>query len=312
MSGKKINGLSFVASPRKINDTIISHVQQVNANWVSLMPFAFMRDIDSPRIQYNSERQWRGERIEGIKETALAFKAKGIRVMLKPQIWAGHGSFTGHIEMKTEEDWKVLEQQYDAFILDFARAAEDTKCEMFCMGTELNKFVVNRPAYWDSLIIKIRMIYKGKITYAENWDTYINVPFWKKLDYIGVDAYFPLSDAANFTKQDLENAWEKHKKEIESLSLKNNSPILFTEYGYRSCDYAAKEPWTNDKHPVNLDNQKIALEGLFNSFWHKSWFAGGFLWKWYDNENAGGENNSDYTPQNKPSVKLIEDLYGQH
>lgn len=133
--------------------------------------------------------------------------------------------------MKTEEDWKILEQQYDAFILDFERVAEDTKCEMFCMGTELNKFVVNRPAYWDSLIIKIRMIYKGKITYAENWDTYSNLPFWKQLDYIGLDAYFPLSDAANITTKELETAWKKIKEDIRSLSLKNNKHILFTEYG---------------------------------------------------------------------------------
>ena len=99
-------------------------VKKVNAKWVSLMPFAFMKKVDSPAIRYNSERQWQGERIEGIKETALAFKAHGISVMLKPQLWIGRGDFTGHIKMITEENWKMLELQYEYFILDFAKAAE--------------------------------------------------------------------------------------------------------------------------------------------------------------------------------------------
>jgi hypothetical protein len=307
----KINGLSFVASPKIIRDNDVINVQQVNANWVSLMPFAFMRDVDSPRIQYNSNRQWRGERIDGIKETALAFKAKGISVMLKPQLWIGRGEFTGHVKMKTEESWKMLEQQYEAFILDFAKAAEEVHCEMFCIGTELNGFVKSRPQYWDSLIQKIKKVYSGKLTYAENWDSYQNVPFWKQLDYIGVDAYFPLSSKQTFTLKEIETGWTKHKKEIKALTDDIGKPVLFTEYGYRSCDYTAKEPWAHMKEPVNTENQKIALQGLYNVFWKENWFAGGFLWKWYHIENAGGETDTDYTPQHKPAEELVKEVYGK-
>jgi hypothetical protein len=285
-------------------------VQQVNANWVALMPYAFMRNVDSPEIQYNRERQWKGERIDGIKETALVFKVKGIKVMLKPHLWIGRGQFTGHVTMKTEEDWKMLEEQYEAYILDFAKAAEDADFEMFCIGTELNGFVKNRPEYWDSLIQKIKSVYKGKLTYAENWDSYQNVPFWKELDYIGVDAYFPISSKQTFTVKDIEKGWTKHKRQIKSLSDDIGKPVLFTEYGYRSTDYTAKEPWAHmEEEPVNNENQKIALQGLYNVFWKENWFAGGFLWKWYDHENAGGENDDDYTPQHKPAEELIRSVY---
>lgn len=309
---KKINGLSFVASPKQITANEMISVKKVNAKWVSLMPFAFMKNMDSPMIRYNNERQWRGERIEGIKETAIAFKAEGISVMLKPQIWIGRGAFTGHIKMKTEENWKILEQQYEDFILDFAKVAEEMNCEIFCIGTELNSFVVARPVYWDSLIAKIKLVYKGKLTYAENWDTYTNVPFWNTLDYIGVDAYFPVSGEKIVSKKELEKGWEIHKREIKSLAKKTNKPVLFTEFGYRSCDYTAKEPWANSKEPPNMKNQTLALEVLFNNFWKEKWFAGGFLWKWYDHELAGGEGNTDYTPQNKPAEKLINKMYEKY
>ncbi len=305
----KINGISFVASPKTIVEKDVMQVQQVHANWVALMPFAFMQSIDSPRIYYNSQRQWKGESIDGIKETATSFKTKDMKVMLKPQLWIGNGMFTGHIKMTTEVNWRVLEQQYEMYILDFAKAAEAVHCDMFCIGTELNSFVSQRPMFWDSLIIKVKKYFTGKITYAENWDSYDKVLFWKQLDYIGIDAYFPISEQQLLTASVLKNGWEKHKQAIKAIHAKTGLPVLFTEYGYRSTDYNAKEPWKEIKAPVNVDNQTKALEALYKQFWTEPWFAGGFLWKWYDNSNVGEANINDYTPQYKPAEDLIRKVY---
>lgn len=311
-SGEKINGLSFVASPRQITEKEVVNVSDVHANWVTLMPFAFVRDVDSPQVQYNNQRQWKGERIDGIKEVANLFRKQGIKVMIKPQLWMGHGSFTGHLEMKTEEAWRLFEEGYGKYIVDFAKAAEETGCEMFCIGTELNNFIKARSVFWDSLISRVKKVYSGKLTYAENWDSFDNVPFWPQLDYVGIDAYFPLSDDEKFTVDALEKGWRKHKKLITSVSGKVGKPVLFTEYGYRSSMYAAKEPWAELNNEVCLENQESALKALYNTFWNEKWFAGGFLWKWYDNKNAGGADNADYTPQNKPAEKLVREIYGSN
>jgi len=309
---KKINGLSFVASPRKVSDSVIAPILNVNANWVTLMPFGFMRDLSNPLIQYNSDRQWWGESKEGIKQTAFLFQRNGLKVMLKPQLWIGRGSFTGHINMETEKNWRLLETQYEIFILDFASHAQETGIDMFCIGTELNGFVSKRPDYWINLIDKIRIVYKGKITYAENWDTFTNVPFWSKLDYIGVNAYFPLSKSQNINSMLLNKGWSKHKQALKALSHKEEKQILFTEYGYRSIDYTAKEPWASEEYSVNTENQQIALKSLYDNFWMEPWFAGGFLWKWYDHINpARGNISTDYTPQNKPAEDLIRQNYGK-
>ncbi len=306
---EKVNGLNFAASPRTLTEQEVNEIDSINANWVALVPYAFIGNADSPVVQYNSERQWKGERTDGIKTATGLFRHQGVKVMLKPHLWIGHGNFTGHLSMKTAEAWQLLERGYEKYILDFAKTAEETGCEMFCIGTELSAFVAARPAFWDSLIQKVKGIYHGKLTYAENWDSYGMVPFWGTLDYIGIDAYFPLSDKEIFTVKEIEKGWKKYKKSIKSLSAKLNRPVLFTEFGYRSSLYAAKEPWAESNKTVCLENQEIALKGLFNSFWHENWFAGGFLWKWYDNKDAGGSDNSDYTPQNKPAEKLIEFVY---
>ena len=90
---------------------------------------------------------------------------------------------------------------------------------MFCIGTEQGSSVKESPEYWLYLIEEVRKIYHGKITYAGNWDNYKNCTFWNKLDYIGIDAYFPVTNAANPNSQQLSEGWTKWK--ITSIKGEN-------------------------------------------------------------------------------------------
>ena len=307
----KINGVSFVASNTPISDAAIQPVLNLYANWVALMPFGFMKSESATGVNYNSKQQWWGETKIGITKTALAFHSKNCKVMLKPQIWIPNGGFTGLIEMKSEQDWLLFEKSYEQFILDYAQLAADNNVELFCIGTELNKFVTKRAAFWKLLIAKIKNIYKGKITYAENWDTFENVPFISSLDYIGIDAYFPLSKLQSPDIKALSSAWKPIKSAIKKLSSTYNRPILFTEYGYQSKDFAADQPWNHKTtENINLNIQCNALQALYNQFTDEKWFAGGFLWKWYDNHaTAGGNFNTDYTIQNKPAESVVKNRF---
>ena len=310
---KKINGISFVASHSAIDAKHVKPVLAVNGNYVALMPFGFIRELKNPNVQYNSKRQWFGETRKGLEHYATEFKLSNVKVMVKPQIWVSRGLYTGYIEMDSEENWKILEKSYQKFIMDYADIAQRMNADILCIGTELEKFVAQRPKYWSELIVKIKEIYKGKLTYAANWDEFKRVSFWKELDYIGVDAYFPLSNKKTPTVAEFENGWQPHKKEIKKIQQENNKPILFTEYGYRSVDYTGKKPWESNriKGSVNLAAQKNATQAIYNQFWKENWFAGGFIWKWFHNhQEVGGENNNRFTPQNKPTEILIKKLYG--
>jgi len=307
----KINGLSFVASSEAINDTHVSPVLNVNANYVAIMPFGFIRELKHPEIVYNSDRQWYGESKAGVKQYIETLKNRQLKIMMKPQIWISRGEFTGYLKMTTEADWKILEDSYAAFILEYAELAQETETEIFCIGTELEQFVMSRPEFWDQLILDIKAIYKGKLTYAANWDEFKRTPFWRQLDYIGVDAYFPVSDSQTPTVAECLEGWAAHKNTIRNVSSSNGRPILFTEFGYRSVDYSAKEPWKSERsmNTVNLEAQKNATQAIFEEFWDEEWFAGGFIWKWFHNyKEVGGVDNSMFTPQNKP-VESVMKLY---
>lgn len=312
---QKINGVSFVASSRKISTVDVNPVVNVNANYVALMPFGFLSNKNSGNVRFNSKRQWFGETKPGLIQYAKAFQEKKIHIMVKPQIWIARGEYTGYIEMQTEQDWQQLENTYFNFIITYAKAAEEIQAELFCIGTELEKFVEQRPFFFDKLINEIKKVYSGKLTYAANWDEFKRVPFWKSVDFIGIDAYFPLSEKENVSVEDFKQGWQIHKNEIKRIQEQFKRPVLFTEFGYRSVNYTAKEPWVFNRIEgnVNLLNQVNGLEAIYKEFWQEDWFAGGFVWKWFVNHNnVGGTSDNRFTPQNKPAEKILAKLYSKN
>ena len=309
---EKINGVSFVASGSAIDSADVKPVVKVYANYAAIMPFGFIRNLEHPDINHNTDRQWFGETRAGAKQYIEELRKKNIRVMIKPQIWVWGGEFTGNIMMTSEENWKALEDSYSSFIIEYAELAEEVNAEIFCIGTELELFTKYRPEYWTRFIEEIRTIYSGKLTYAANWDEFRRTPFWDQLDYIGIDAYFPVSDKKTPDFEDCLEGWKVHKPSISKMAKTYNKPILFTEYGYRSVDYSGREPWVSDRsmNQVNLEAQVNTTKALYETFWNEDWFAGGFVWKWFHKYDAvGGVDNPMFTPQNKPVEEVMKNYY---
>lgn len=312
---EKINGVSYVASRDSIDQRHVDPLINLGANYAAIMPFGFVKELEHPEISFNTNRQWFGETEKGVKQYVDILHKNQIKVMLKPQIWVWRGEFTGFIKMAHEDDWNVLENSYSDFILAYARVAQELNVEIFCIGTELENFIDERPDFWKQLIVEVKKIYKGKLTYAANWNEYERTPFWDDLDYIGIDAYFPVDSKQSPSMEGTKNGWQKHKAEMKNYSSKHKKQILFTEYGYRSIDFAGRAPWTVDRVDklVNLEAQAILTQALFEEFWHEDWFAGGFVWKWFHKHDAvGGKDDNRFTPQNKPAEDVIRTFYKKY
>lgn len=310
---EKMYGLSFVGSRVRAEQRHIDPVLQVNATHASVMPFGFLKSLQSGELLYDKQGQWYGERPEGVRQYIRLLHRNGLHVMLKPQIWVWKGSFTGDIAMESEEDWKRLERSYEEYIMLYAQIANEEGVEVFCIGTELERFVEERTDFWRKLIGRVRSAYKGKLTYAANWDEYGRFPLWDQLDYIGVDAYFPLSQARNPSEEEIRKGWQRWKPELKACSSAWGLPILFTEYGYRSMDYGLEKPWLVDRNRVQVNErlQQRAYRVMFEEIWDQPWFAGGFLWKWFiEHSEAGGASDNRFTPQNKAAQEVIRDFYG--
>ena len=312
-NAQKINGVCFVSPSSKELFSNFNSLKRINANWVALTPYAFSKK-NEPKVTFNYEHSWWGEQSDGTVFMIKQAKKEGLKIMLKPHVWVMGEGWCGQFGLKTEQDWLEWEKDYTKYILTNATIAQKYNVEVLCIGTEYKIAATKRSIFWGELIRSIRKIYNGKVTYAANWDNYQNISFWKELDYIGVDAYFPLSETKTPDIKTLNTKWEKEVNTLKSFSEKNDKKILFTEFGYKSTHFSAWNQWEienikQDEH-VNLKAQIDAYYALFNNVWNQQWFNGGFLWKWYaDDHKSGGLNNSDYTPQHKPVEKIIKQYY---
>ena len=311
---EKVNGVSLVATSSPDNNEHFDDIEQISANWVTIIPFAFSREGE-PQVSFNQEWQWYGEKEEGVINSIKKARSLRLKVMLKPHVWISGQGWPGEYDLKTEAEWKTWEADYEKYILAYAKLANDHSVDLFCIGTEFRIAAVKRKKFWKMLSGKVRKLFNGRITYAANWDNYQNVEFWDDVDFIGVDAYFPLSDSRTPMVDELVSSWASVKKDLQTASSRFKKQILLTEYGYESRDYTAKGHWNIDIDTlqVNVEGQKNAYEALYSSLWKEEWVAGGFLWKWFPSMPQLPERETKrYTPQHKPVLETIRIWYGDH
>jgi len=303
-------GVNYESPSNVVGAETFHSIVNINANSVSIIPFGFISNTGST-VSFNTTNQWWGEKDEGVITLTQYAKSQNLKVMVKPQIWIWGGSYTGDYEPTSEIEWKNLENSYYDYIIHYADIADSINCELFCIGTEWKKFHQMRPTFWSNLIDSARTHFKGELTYAGNWDSYNTFTHWNKLDYIGIDAYFPVSNSITPTVEECKTGWQVNFESIKNYSLQLNKPVIFTEYGYRSIDKCGEQPWsTSNTGNVNLTAQNNAYQALFDTFWNQSWFEGGFLWKWKAvHSNSGGSSNKEFTPQNKPVEQTIKNTY---
>ncbi len=321
-SEEKQRGVGWVAG----NEITLNHMIPLAENkieWIEQTPFGWQRRYDSPKIALiTSGRVLWGETDEGLRITTEYAKKFGIKTLLKPHIWLREkpgGKWRANIDFETEEGWTEWFDNYRTFIIHYATFAQTHDIEILCIGTELHNPAVERAADWRKLIAEIREVYQGKLTYAANWyQEYEEITFWDKLDFIGIQGYFPLTDKSHPSVEDLKRGWKPHLKKIERLSKRYGKPVLFTEQGYKSTHDAAIRPWEwpqeADKKKIDLQTQANCYEAFFQTFWDKPWCAGVYWWKWYPTSKVitnRSAANALYTPQGKPSQDVIKKWYGK-
>jgi Glycoside Hydrolase Family 113 len=142
--------------------------------------------------------------------------------------------------------------------------------------------------------------YTGKLIYAASWggakegatsSEYDHITWWDAVDYIGVDAYFPLTQNADVSVSDLVSAW--HGKgldlqgngdiygKLQTLASTFNRSILFTGAGYVSAAGANGDPLGASSESPDQNEQLNDMQALFQVFSAAPFWQGVF---WYTDQ----------------------------
>ncbi len=271
------------------------------ANAVAFTPTWYMASVMASKID-NTSRTATKESLQKIIQAA-----HGRKIIFKPHIDLPDGvdAWRAQIKPASVDEWF---KSYDAMIVDYVRwiVRNNIHVDLFVIGTELTSM----SPYTSKWLELIKMIkdakYSGRLTFAATSDDYKNVKFWDSLDYVGVDAYFPLNDGADLNS--LKKSWSSRAKELSSLG----KPVLFTEVGVASCKGAQVKPWIfKCDTVVDTQLQKDYLEAFLDVFSGKDYFKGFLLWSWDTNPDAGksGDSVSGMTVQNKPALEVLKKFF---
>lgn len=277
----------------------LEEIEKIGANFVAIVPTVFQSNI-TESILFESEKAPSDESI--IHAIKIA-KQNGFHVMLKPHLdLIDQKVYRGLIDPKDIEIW---EKNYMNILLKYAEIAKQLDIEILCIGTELENISSRYPEIFEKVITKVREIFKGKLIYAANWTEYKKISFWDKLDFVGIDAYFPVANSTNPTENELSKKWELIFNDISEFKERIGKDIVFTEIGYLDKDGTCIQPfnWLINS-PEDQEEQALCYKVALNFALEK--ITGVFIWEWEFYKVSG---ESGYSPRGKRAEGAIRDAF---
>lgn len=280
----------------------LDEVAGAGAGWVALTPTLYVRDRHDSTVAEGRETP----SDDSLRAAVRAAKARGLKVALKPHVDPRDGGARAWLSPRDPDEWF---RTYRVPLLRWARLAREEGCDLFVVGTELSLLTLPpQRAAWRSLIAEARAEFRGPLTYAANWHSAAHVPFWKDLDFVGVDAYYPVAGGKD--RRLLALSWVPVRAELRALSALAGRPVLFTEFGAASQKGAALRPWEwRDYADADPDAQAAYLESFAAAFAGRPWVAGFLHWAWDPDTARGGPADKSMSVRGKPAYAVLERLF---
>ncbi|MFF4499194.1 glycoside hydrolase family 113 [Streptomyces sp. NPDC001401] len=285
-------------------DRYLRGIRATGARWVTFTPTWYQKRRSDSGMHTTEETA----SDTSLRDIVRRAHALGLKVMIKPHVDLPGDADRAEIRPRDRAAWFT---SYRHFITRYADLAADTGAEQFAVGTELAG-VSGDLTDWRDVIKDVRDHYDGPLTYAANYDEYKKIRFWKDLDLIGIDAYWPLSGRPTDDTGRLRRAWAPIRKELAAFAGHQGRRILFTEAGYVSQRGSTTAPysWTVSRHTAPAE-QAAAYRALLDSFTGRRWWAGVCWWMWDDWPDSGETPvRLAYTPHGKPAEEVLREKWG--
>jgi len=294
--------------------TTLHEARRLGATWVSLTPFGRVADLRPTGVSWTFEEKYENNRKAVLRAIAQAHRM-GLRVLLVPHLWVESGAWRGEIDPGDEAAWERWTASYGAFLRGWAEVAREGRVDLLAVGVELRSWATTTHApSLVALIREIRAVYPGPLTYAANWDDAADTVIWGELDFLGVNAFFPLASEPGAGPDELLAGGRGVAENLRALSRSWGKPIVLTEFGYTTRPAPAVRPWEWPDRMANVvvdeAAQADAYEALLAPLIDETWLAGAFVWRLYaDPDDVSQEAEWGFSPRGKRAELVLRDAY---
>ncbi|MGK7947757.1 MAG: expansin EXLX1 family cellulose-binding protein [Xenococcaceae cyanobacterium] len=304
----------------------LQQIAETGSDTATIVTTNYVTNTQSSKIFAQEQKT---ESLTNVEKAIVDAKNQELSVWLKPHIDPQDGQWRGFLN---PTDRTTFFNNYKAFMLDYAKLAQAQGVEVLVIGTEIDQLIDTADKdYWLDLIAEVRQVYDGKLTYAVNWDKADRVSFAEALDFVGIDAYYPLTENKNATVEELVKAWTDTPETdavtgitngrsivdwLRQVSTDYGKPLVFTEIGFRSLDGNAAKPYEfNGGGQVDFEEQARLYEAFFKVFGGQTpeagnldWFKGAQFWNWYATEAQNNDpTDLDYPILGKPAEVIFKE-----
>jgi hypothetical protein len=293
---------------------LLDELVRLGTNSISITPFGRIWDLSSTEILHDFEAPSADNRA-AVSRMIRQAKERGLTVLLIPHLWVETGGWRGEIDPGSEAGWVAYQRSYRKFLLSWAKVAQESGADALSIGVECKSWSGRFGAYWHDLIREIRKTFDGKLTYSANWDEAEDVLFWDQLDFIGVNAFYPLADRDHASYAQYAAGASAALARVGELGRTLSMPVLFVEIGYTTRENAAVEPWLwpDGMQDVAIDEweQARALTALIGASVPEAWFAGFYVWRYYANlDDVSQEAAWGFSPHGKLAEHVLRAVFG--
>lgn len=307
--------------------TLFTELKQHNISHCQILLYRFVDPVTgmiSPQSRYKAARSPELDFLEfGLKSAQENEISAGLYPMLEIDnqqnigtVWRGFMNFFG-VTLRN------FFHQYQELMTTLADMSARHQATSLYIGSELASLTHNIAArpHWQEMIHQLTSqfrkqgIAKTKLTYAAHWEEYLTVPFWRQLDEIGINAYFPLSTsktASGLDKPEIEEltkSWQVSLNRLEAFAQEQKRPLSISEFGLTANDQSSARPWDQISSDLpDPGERKRSFEALLSEISGKgNWLSSVHLWHW----QLPGRKGSTYNIQPKGPIAELISNYGR-
>ena len=301
--GRQFDGFNVIAAPdhpfgSESARLALTNAKELGASTVAIVPFLWQLSPMNSDLVRGADMS-----DEDLRAAIRDAHALGLAVLVKPHIWVPQ-SWAGTVAMNSEETWKAWFANYQRELERIARIAEEERAEALAIGTELDG--TTQRTEWSTLIEAARKRYSGRLLYvAHNVDGAEKVPFWDRLDLIGVSLYPPLGN--DNERAFRLSAMRAVAERLDALAARTGKSIIVGEIGLRSAEGAAAKPWESAEEREAVPDPSLQAQVIADwiEVLDRPTIRGILIWRWLTDPDAGGLTDTDFTVQGKPAERVL-------